>query len=511
MKIGLAQIDAHLGDLEGNVERCLAAIDRARSLGADLVVLPELTLPGGPPRDMLLDSSFVESLGAAADDLAWRARSGPPVIVGSAVPAAVPAAPGHPGLLDAALLLEGGTRRVVAAKRHLPCRDVSFDPRWFVPGGAAAPVVIAGVAVGVLVNEDLEDAEHAAYPPGALRDAGAELLVVIAASHYRKGVLERRLRHARRAGCPVAFVNATGAVDELVFDGRSFVLDGRGEELARLAAFADAVRVVDLEAPAGPRTADPPLEEELFRALVLGVREFARKNRIGHAFVGVSGGVDSALVAVIAAEALGPEHVTAIAIPSRYTDPRSTSSARELAAGLGIGFEVVDLEPLHAAAETGLAGVIDGGTTAENVQARLRMVVLMAFVNSRGGMLLNTSNKTELTLGYSTLYGDTAGTLCPIADLTKPEVYALARWIAGRRAVIPPFILERPPSAELRPGQVDPFDYDVVAPAVDTLVQHDRSDVAMRRSEHKRRQFGVVLKVSERSFGSGRLVPITRR
>jgi NAD+ synthase (glutamine-hydrolysing) len=249
----------------------------------------------------------------------------------------------------------------------------------------------------------------------------------------------------------------------------------------------------------------------LYRALVLGVRDFAHKNGLNRAFVGLSGGIDSAVVAVIAAEALRPERVTAVAIPSRYTDPRSTACAQELATALGVQFEVVELEPLHAAAEAALGHLLKGGTSAENIQARLRAMILMGFVNRYGGMLLNTSNKTELALGYATLYGDMAGTLCPIADVTKPQVVALARWIDSTRGVIPRFTLERPPSAELKPGQVDPFDYAAIAPALEQLVQQNRSNAALRRSEHKRWQMGVVLKVSRKAFGSGRMIPITRR
>jgi len=301
------------------------------------------------------------------------------------------------------------------------------------------------------------------------------------------------------------------------------VLDGAGRVAARLAGFAPQVRTVDLSSGAlGQPPEDPAWldggEQELFQALVLGVRDFAAKNHLPHAFISLSGGVDSAVVAVIAAEAVGPERVTAVAIPSRYTDPRSTAAARDLALALGIGFEVVELEPLHAAAEAVLAHLSSaGGNTergevaAENVQARLRAMIVLGYVNARGGMLLNTSNKSEQALGYSTLYGDMAGTLCPIADVGKPGVYALARWINAERGnVIPAFVLERPPSAELRPGQVDPFDYDEVTPHLERLVSENRGDPALRRSEHKRWQMGVVLKVSDKSFGTGRLIPITR-
>jgi NAD+ synthetase len=227
--------------------------------------------------------------------------------------------------------------------------------------------------------------------------------------------------------------------------------------------------------------------------------------------VGLSGGVDSALVARLAVDALGPERVGAVAIPSRHTDPASTAAAREIASSLGIELVVAPLESLHAAAEQALGAVLDesaeGRLADENLQARLRMVVLMAHVNRRKGFLLNTSNKTEISLGYGTLYGDLAGALAPIADLTKLEVVALARHLGG----VPSFVLERPPSAELAPGQVDPFDYAREAPRLEALVQSHRSDAALRRSEHKRGQFGVVLKVSETAFGSGRLVPVTRR
>jgi NAD+ synthase (glutamine-hydrolysing) len=216
-------------------------------------------------------------------------------------------------------------------------------------------------------------------------------------------------------------------------------------------------------------------------------------------------------VAVIAAEALGRENVTGVAIPSRFTDPRSTESARELAEKLGIRFEVVELEEMHRAAEQVLGLERSGNVSGENVQARLRMIVLMSFVNKHGGFLVNTSNKTELTVGYSTLYGDMAGAISPLGDLTKPEVYALAKWINVGRDVIPPFVMTRKPSAELKANQVDPFDYEKISPELEQLVRANQSNAAMRASEHKRWQMGLVLKVSEKSFGRGRMMPITRR
>ncbi len=516
MRVALAQINPTVGDLEGNVARCQDAVKTARAQGAQLVVLPEMAIPGYPPRDILLDPSFPEAVAAATGDLAKRVQGGPPVVVGTTVPSGRQP-PHHPGLCTAAVLLEGGETRLAAAKRLLPAYDVFHEPRWFLPGPALPPVEIACRQAGFLVCEDLWDEGYEIHPGAELVAAGAEVLVCVAASPYRRGVLAQRLHHAHRQGVPVVYVNLCGANDELILDGRSFVTSGQGDLIGLLSAFEEEVLVADLDAkplPVDGTTAEGG-EEELFRALALGVRDFCRKNRLPRAFLGLSGGIDSAVVAAIAAEALGPERVTALANPSRYTDPRSTDCARELAGTLGIGFEVVELEGLHAAAETALGALLEGGprgsTAAENVQARLRALIWMAFVNRHGGLLLNCSNKTELSLGYATLYGDMAGGLCPIGDLTKMEVRALARWINAQRCPIPRFILDRAPSAELRPDQVDPFDYDVVSPEMERLVKLNRSNAALRRSEHKRWQMGVILKVSEKAFGSGRLIPITRR
>ncbi len=510
MRVALAQINPCVGDLEGNVERCLAAIEAARRQNAELVVLPEMAIPGYSPRDILFDPSFVEAVGEATRDLARQASSGPPTVVGGLMPADRQP-PHHPGLYNAALLLEKGEVHLAAAKRLLPAYDVFHEPRWFIPGPPASPITIAGQRVGFLVGEDLWDEGYDIRPPGELLAGGAELLVSLAASPYHPQVMQERLYQTCRHGCALVYVNLCGANDELIFDGRSFGINRRGEVVAQLAGFEEAVQVVDLENDAPVQRGGEDPEGELFRALVLGVRDFAAKNRLERAFLGLSGGIDSALVACIAAEALGPDRVTVVAIPSRYTDPRSTACARQLAQALYIGFEVVELERVHAAAEASLGELLEEGTTAENVQARLRAMILMSYVNRYGGMLLNASNKTELALGYATLYGDMAGTLCPIADLTKPQVVSLASWINSARGVMPAFTLERPPSAELRAGQIDPFDYPKIAPAMEQLVQANRSDADLRRSEHKRWQMGVVLKVSQKSFGSGRMIPITRR
>jgi len=511
MKIGLAQINITVGDLEGNLARSVAAVEKAAGQGADLVVLPEMTVPGYPPRDILFDSSFVEAVYQATADLARQLKDLPPVIAGSLVPGDHQPYE-HPGLYNAAVLLRGGEVEFLAAKRLLPGYDVFYEPRWFLPGPPSAPFELGGKKIGVIVCEDMWDEGYPVHPGAELFEAGAELLVCISASPYRRKVIDNRLHHARRQGGAMVYVNLCGATDELIFDGQSFALNAKGEVIAQLAAFEEEARVIDLDRDPGKKErVQMTEEEEVFQALSLGLREFVNKNGLKRAFLGLSGGIDSALVAAIAADAIGPENVTGVAIPSRYSDERSTSSAKQLAENLGIGFETVPLEGIHQAAEEALGGLLEGGTTAENVQARLRAMILMSFVNSHGGLLLNTSNKTELSLGYSTLYGDMAGGICPIADLTKPQVFQLAKWVNRSREIIPSFILERPPSAELKEDQVDPFDYPVISPQVEALVLANQSSAAMRISEHKRWQFGVILKVSEKAFGSGRMIPITRR
>ncbi len=510
MKISLAQINPIIGDLEGNVRRCLTAIEAARTSNPDLIVFPEMVIPGCHPRDILYDISFSEAVYKATQDLALHAHSGPPILVGTLSPAENQHR-NHPGLLNAAVLLKDGKIHPVAAKRLLPVHDVFYEPRWFVPGSKLPPITIAGKQVGVLVGDDVWDEGYPIHPPAELLEAGAELLICLAASPFWHEVMSQRLHHARRVDCSLIYVNLCGGNDELIFDGRSFAVDDQGQVIAQLAGFKEDVRTIDFEKDRPTKIESGEKEEETFHALVLGIHDFVRKNQLERVFLGLSGGVDSAIVAILATEAIGPKNVTAISIPSRYTDPRSTSSAHELADELGINLELVDLETLHKATEKTLGDMLEFGTTGENVQPRLRAMILMSYVNRHGGLLLNTSNKTELSLGYVTIYGDMAGTLCPIADLTKPEVYALANWIQAKRGIIPSFTLERLPTAELKPDQVDPFDYPTLAPEIEQLVQENRSNPALRNSEHKRWQMGVVLKVSDKAFGTGRMIPITRR
>lgn len=511
MRLAIAQINTTVGDLNGNIARILDAAEKVRD--ADLIVFPEMTVPGYPPRDMLYDASFVEAVQAATLDLARQAKHLPPLLVGSFASSEEKHYQ-HPSLHNVVYLMKNGEMQPAQIKQLLPVYDVFYEPRWFVPGKKTLPPIeIAGEKIGVLVCEDMWDEEYAVHPGAELKAMGAEMLVCMSASPYRVGAGEGRVYHAKRQGLPLVFVNLVGATDELIFDGGSFVVGG--EEFDR---FSEVVRVVELDEKERGRTKEESGEEELFRALTLGVHDFARKNGMKQAFIGLSGGIDSSVAAVIAVEALGKENVTGIAIPSRFTDERSTESARELAGNLGIKFEMLPLEKMHEATEQALGAERSGGVSGENIQARLRMVILMSYVNSVGGFLINTSNKTELTLGYSTLYGDMAGAISPLGDVTKVGVMRLAEWInknvkgqTSKVGVIPEFVMARKPTAELREGQVDPFDYDVVSPQVEGMVLADESNPMMRASEHKRWQMGVVLKVSGRAFGRGRMVPITRK
>jgi NAD+ synthetase len=503
LKLALAQINTTVGDLAGNIARILDAARQAP--GADLIVFPEMTVPGYPPQDILYDPSFAEAVMEATKDLARQAKGLPPMLVGSLAPSGRKLYL-HPALHNIAYLIHDGEMRIAQVKQLLPVYDVFYEPRWFIPGEKTlSPIEIAGKKLGILICEDMWDEEYPIHPGAELKAMGADALVCMSAAPFHKGSLKDRVYHASRQGLPIAFVDLIGGNDELVFDGGSFIL-GHG----KLNRFEEQVKLFDWNFKRGEWDAERETAQDIFHALVLGMRDFAHKNRLKQAFIGLSGGIDSSVAAVIAAQALGAKNLTGVAIPSRYTDPRSTEAARELASNLGIGFEVVELESMHKAMEVAL-GKLAEGVGGENIQARLRMMILMSYVNQRGGFLVNTSNKTELTLGYSTLYGDMAGAISPLGDVTKPEVYELARYINVGRDIISSYVMERKPSAELKPEQVDPFDYDTLAPELEKMVLANESNAAMRASEHKRGQMGVVLKVSEKAFGSGRMMPITRK
>ncbi len=560
LRLALAQLNTTVGDLAGNARLVLEAAREAAAQGAALIAAPELAITGYPPEDLLLRPAFVADAEGALQRLARDADGLPPLVVGALEQGAAPRLGSPVGALynTAALLHEG---RVVARyrKQRLPNYGVFDEQRYFVPGEDAPLFAVGGAVVGLTVCEDLWYADG---PVGALCAAGAQLVVNINASPFWAGKTAERLgvaaERAREHGAAVAYVNQVGGQDELVFDGNSLVVDGRGELLARGACFEQELLLVDVPlperrvaaaplavsaapaappAPLPPRArVEPPGElDEIYRALVVGTRDYVRKSAFAEVIVSLSGGIDSALVAAIAVDALGAARVRGVALPSRYSSEGSLADARGLATRLGIELATLPIEPLHAAALEVLASELAGGepgSTEENVQARIRGLLVMALSNKSGAMVLTTGNKSEYACGYATLYGDMAGGFAVIKDVPKTLVYRLARRRneAGA-AVIPESSIEKPPSAELRPDQLDSDSlppYEVLDAILEAYVEQDRSlaeivaaghDEAtargvigiVDRNEYKRRQAPPGVKITPRAFGRDRRLPLASR
>ena len=526
MKIAIAQINTTIGDFEGNVLRILEA---ARSTKASLVLFPELSICGYMPRDLLRQPSFIDACETALDRLA-RVRGLPVLVVGAPVRLEGPGK----SLGNCAVLIRDGKRHVVA-KRMLPTYDVFDERRYFRPGEARGPVSLEGGKVGITVCEDVWTGEE--YPGDPTTDLvreGAELIVNLSASPFMLGKPEARRRivagHAARHGVPLALCNLVGANDQLVFDGNSFAVGPDGELCAHAASFQEQVIEVDFDGRCAAPAFAP--EEELRLAIVLGIRDYLGKTGFRDAMVGMSGGIDSSLVACLAAEALGPGHVTGVGMPGPFSSDQSLEDARELARRLGIRFHVVPITDAYERVRLDLARVWGDekpfGVAEENLQARLRGTLLMSLSNQSDALVLVPSNKSELAVGYSTLYGDMVGALAPIADLYKGQVYAVSR--AGYPQ-IPARIVERAPTAELRPAQTDQDSlppYDVLdeilrrhleerqrpSEIVESGFDGETVRFVLRhvaRSEFKRQQGAPVLKLTRKAFGLGRRVPITER
>ena len=541
MKVALAQVNTTVGDFAGNEARLRAAYERGVAEGVELVVAPELATTGYPPRDLLLRRGFVQRNLEVLDRLAAATgRTG--LLVGYV--GENPARPGRE-VTNAVALLQHGRILATRAKTLLPTYDVFDEDRYFEPATANEPVVFNGRRLGLTICEDLwndedfwQDRRYRRNPAADLVTAGAEILFNVSASPWHLG--KNRVRHAMLASlvaksrCPLVYCNLVGGNDELIFDGSSLVFNAAGQLVARGAAFAEDFVVVDTEAPATPAVAEVGDEEKLHRALVLGLRDYLHKCGFRSAVLGLSGGIDSALTACLAVDALGPENVRGVSLPSQFSSQGSLDDARVLAANLGIQYDVIPIQPGFAALKDGLAGVFAGrpeDTTEENIQARLRGVILMALSNKFGSLLLTTGNKSELAVGYCTLYGDMCGGLAVINDLPKQWVYRLSRWINRERELIPAASITKPPSAELRPNQTDQDSlppYDVLDAILEAYVVEGRSaeDIiragfdatAVRRvvrlievSEYKRRQSAPGLKVTSKAFGVGRRVPIAQR
>jgi NAD+ synthase (glutamine-hydrolysing) len=552
IRVAACQINTVVGDLAGNVQRTLAALAAAEASGADLAVFPELTVTGYPPEDLLSRPAFVSDNLAAFAAVA-DATGGCAAVVGY-----VDIGP-EGRLVNAAALCRGGQVLGRYVKRMLPNYGVFDEQRWFAPGSGPATLFdVAGVPVGMTVCEDMW------FPDGPMADqaaAGARLLVNLNASPYSRGRREERLAvlAARTAetGCAVVYVNQVGGQDELVFDGASVVVDPSGAIVASARQFVEEVLVCDVDvtvdqAAAGVRipvsatTRAPegsvthPVAEvldpvaEVYEALVLGTRDYLGKNGFSDAVIGLSGGIDSSLVAAVAVDAIGSDHVHGVAMPSRYSSGGSVSDAEALAANLGIDLDRAPIEAAHRALAGTLAPLLDGdptGLTDENLQSRIRGVLLMALSNARGWIVLTTGNKSEMATGYSTLYGDSAGGFAVIKDVSKTLVYELCRYRNTRAGsdIIPEAVLTKAPSAELRPDQRDDESlppYEVLDPVMAGYVEGDRSaddlvsegfdsDAVARvvglvdRAEYKRRQMPPGVRISGKAFGKDRRMPIT--
>lgn len=544
MRLGLAQLNTIVGDLSGNRRKILAAYSSLVAQGAGLAVFPELVVCGYPPRDLLLKRRFVPDIGESLAEIA-AAIGDVPALIGTVEPN--PSGHGRPFFNSAAFCHRG---RVVSYARKclLPTYDVFDENRYFEP--AAAPVVIthAGLRIGVTICEDIWThpmiSTRRLYsgldPVAQLAGQKCDLMVNLSASpwYQAKGAVRQQLvtDAARKLACPVAYVNAVGGNDELVFDGRSLVADAEGGIRAVLAAFAEDLQVVDLTVPA-PRLhagfAQPEMKD-IHDALVLGLRDYAHKSGFQRALIALSGGIDSALVAVLAVEAFGAENVIGVSLPSAISSDHSKDDARKLAQNLGIRFETIAIADAVSACEQALGPVFTGrppDVTEENIQARIRGVLMMALSNKFGSLLLTTGNKSEVAVGYCTLYGDMAGGLAVISDVFKTQVYALCRWINREGEIIPVNTIEKPPSAELRPGQKDQDSlppYDVLDAILRGYVEEglSRADLVAQGfaaevvndvvrkvdlNEYKRKQAAPGLKITSLAFGVGRRIPIVQK
>ncbi len=546
MRVALAQIDPTVGDLDGNAAKIAAWIGDAAAAGADLVVFPELCLPGYPAEDLYLKRHFVEANRRALDELAAGVE-GIAALVGFAEPLA---GGGDLRLAhNATALLADGAVRAVYRKNRLPNYAVFDEQRYFVPATEPLNVTVAGTEVGLTICEDC----WLPGPPGqAEADAGAQLIANPSGSPYHRGKgRERETMFAERAreyGAHFAFCNLVGGQDELVFDGQSLLLAPDGTLLARAAQFEEELLVCDV--PGAPGQLAEPLADidEVYAALTLGLRDYVEKNGFRHVGLALSGGIDSALVALLAADAVGPERVSCVVMPSPHSSDETQQDARTIAANLGCELIEVEIEPMMASYEAALAGYLDEeeaavprdptrpsapDLTAENIQARIRGNLMMALSNRHGWLVLTTGNKSEMSVGYATLYGDMAGGFAVIKDVPKMLVYELVRRRNQRagRELVPASVIERPPSAELRPDQRDVDSlppYELLDRVLEAYVERDRGreemiadglpaatvDEVIRlvdRSEYKRRQAAPGIRITPKAFGKDRRLPITNR
>ncbi|MGA3344018.1 MAG: NAD+ synthase [Terracidiphilus sp.] len=541
MKIALAQINPTVGDFTGNIEKIVAASRRAAAQGARLTVFSELVICGYPPADFLEKPSFLARCRTAVDELAAATRDLPTAVL-AGVALAADAGSGKPAV-NAAILMDGGEILLEQHKCLLPFYDIFDEQRYFSPSRPQRVVELDGVRLAITICEDAWNDKN--FWPRRLYsvDPMEELMREQPAVHinlssspfwHGKRAIRRRMLAAiaHRHGIPVLLCNQVGGNDSLIFDGSSLALNAQGELIAQAASFEEDLVLVD---PFDARVVSTPEDndtEAAYRALVLGTRDYVRKCGFKKVLVGLSGGIDSALVASIAADALGAENVVGVGMPSPYSSAGSIDDSRQLAVNLGIRFEVIGISGLFAEFTNALEPLFAGtkpDTTEENIQSRIRGDLLMALSNKFSALVLTTGNKSEMAVGYCTLYGDMVGALAVIGDLVKTRVYAVCRWLNRSGEVIPLAILEKPPSAELRPDQKDTDSlppYEVLDPILEGYVERYETpeEIArahqlplelvqqvvrlVERSEYKRQQAAPVLKVTSKSFGTGRRFPI---
>jgi NAD+ synthetase len=532
LKVALAQINCTVGDVAGNAAKILAAAQTARVLGADLLLTPELALVGYPPEDLLLRPDFYRICARELESLATQLP--------------LPAVVGHPeqhenARCNAASLLSGGKVAATYRKHRLPTYEVFDEARYFRAGTEPGVFEVNGVRCGINICADVWETG----PSSVAHAAGAEVLLVLNASPYHMG--KQATRHATlrqrvaETGLPALYCNMVGGQDELVFDGASFALDAGGRVTHQLPAFKETVALVEMSAGhvlPGTQVAEPPIEKMVYNALKLGVRDYLGKNGFPGAIIGLSGGIDSALTLAVAVDALGRDKVRAVMMPSPWTAQMSLDDSREMVRRLGVQYDEI---PIAGAMEqfavlleptfTPLGPKPDWDTTDENLQARIRGMILMALSNRTGRIVLTTGNKSEMAVGYATLYGDMAGGFAVIKDVFKTFVYRLAEYRNTVSDVIPRNIIVRPPSAELKPGQTDQDSlppYEVLDAIIEAYMERDRSpkeivaqglpeaDVRrvvtlLKRNEYKRRQAPPGIRISRRAFGKDWRYPITSR
>jgi NAD+ synthetase len=548
MKIAIAQINPTIGDLVGNASKILADAQVAVKSGTRLLLTPELSLCGYPPRDLLLNPSFIEAMATTLQKLALDLPPNLAVLVGTVEANTNAHINGGKGLFNSTALLENGKIQQVFHKRLLPTYDVFDENRYFEPGLEPNHFTLDNIKIGVTICEDLWNDEefwgkrnYAINPIADLAHLNVDFIVNLSASPYslnKQKSREAMLQHtAVRFNQPIIYTNQVGSNDDLIFDGNSFAVNRQGDIISRALGFATDLTYIEFNSEKGDLlpgsiiSAPTSEDEEIWQALVLGVRDYAQKCRFSKAVLGLSGGIDSALVATIAAAALGKENVLGILMPSPYSSDNSIKDAIALAENIGIKTQTIPIGDLMQSFDTSLESMFAGtefGLAEENIQSRIRGNLLMAVANKFGYLLLSTGNKSEMAVGYCTLYGDMNGGLAVIADVPKTRVFSLCNWLNRDSETIPVNVITKPPSAELKPGQVDQDSlppYDVLDDILQRMIQqhqstsqiiaagHDAATVnrvvqMVTRAEFKRRQAPPGLKITDRAFGTGWRMPI---